>query len=69
MQKFLTILFRANATYLPEHPRKVLLSFESTGHRNIQHTHVSCTQDFLRVLNPTPQDKLVWRLPVDLRNI
>jgi hypothetical protein len=40
VQKFLTILSRADATHLPEHTRKVLLGFEAAGYRDIQHAQL-----------------------------
>ena len=62
MNESLAVFGRADAAQLTEHSRKVLLGFESAGHRNIQHPPFSGAQDFLGMLHSMAEDKLMWAL-------
>jgi hypothetical protein len=49
-QKFLAIFCGAGPAHPPEHPRKVLLGFETACHGDIEDTCVGVTQHLFRAL-------------------
>src|SRR5215469_1039241 len=61
-QGIVSILRRACTANPAEHPRKVLLRFESARHGDIKNPHLGFAQHLLGTLYPLAQDKLVRAL-------
>jgi hypothetical protein len=59
---FVSILGRAGTADPPEHPRKVLLRFESARHGYVKNPHLGLAQHLLCAFYPLPQDKLMRAL-------
>ena len=60
--EFVPIFRRAGSAHPAEHPRKMLLSFETASHCDIQYPRLGRAQHFLRTLYPLTQDKLMRAL-------
>ena len=72
-KNLVSILRRARTADPSEHPREVLLRFESARHGDIKNPHLGFAQHLLGTLYPLPQDKLVralaGRLPKHLQEM